>query len=371
MRSRCSTSNARRIWPSLSSPCSRPAAPICRSTSALQDASPRLILTRSGLLPRLPKHRTETICLDQPTAGLPSPGDRAGRAGRGAGGEGPNPDNLAYIIYTSGSTGRPKGTMIPHRGVVGYLTWAVDAYRVAEGFGAPVHTPLAFDLTVTSLLAPWLAGRCAVLVPEEDGVEALGLALADPALPAGGFSLVKLTPAHLALLAEQPGAVAADRTRALVIGGEALRGESLAAWRRVAPATRVINEYGPTETVVGCCVYEAPAGALGDGPVPIGRPIANARLHVVDRELRTVPPGTPGELLIGGAGLARGYLRRPEMTAERFVPDGIGESEGGRLYRTGDLVRQRADGVLEYLGRLDDQVKIRGFRIELGEVQAA
>src|SRR5205807_1972420 len=151
---------------------------------------------------------------------------------------------------------------------------------------------------------------------------------------------------------------------------EALRGESLAAWRREAPATRVHNEYGPTEAVVGCCVHESPAGALGDGPVPIGRPIANVRLHVVDRRLDPVPPGTPGELLIGGDGLARGYLRRPELTAERFVPDALGETPGGRLYRTGDRVRQRPDGVLEYLGRLDDQVKIRGFRIELGEVEA-
>jgi len=326
----------------------------------LQDASPRLILTRSGLAQRLPKQKVETVFLDVPEG-----------EGSTAAHPGPTPDNLAYVIYTSGSTGRPKGTMIPHRGVVSYLTWAVRAYRVAEDSGAPVHTPLAFDLTVTSLLAPWLAGRCAMLVPEEDGVEALGLALADPALPPGGFSLVKLTPAHLPLLAEQPGAVAAGRTRALVIGGDALRGESLAAWRRAAPETRVINEYGPTEAVVGCCVYAAPAGAIGDGPVPIGRPIANARLYVVDRELRPVPLGMPGELLIGGAGLARGYLRRPELTAERFVPDALGASDGGRLYRTGDRVRQRADGVLDYLGRLDDQVKIRGFRIELGEVQAA
>ncbi len=326
----------------------------------LQDASPRLILTRSGLVQRLPKQRAETVFLDVPEGEGPTAVSAH---------TGPTPDNLAYIIYTSGSTGRPKGTMIPHRGVVSYLSWAVRAYRVAAGTGAPVHTPLAFDLTVTSLLAPWLAGRCAVLVPEEDGVEALGLALADPALPPGGFSLVKLTPAHLPLLAEQPGAVVAGRTRALVIGGDALRGESLEAWRRAAPETRVINEYGPTETVVGCCVYEAPAGAIGDGPVPIGRPIANARLYVVDCELRPVPLDTPGELLIGGAGLARGYLRRSELTAERFVPDMAGD--GGRLYRTGDRVRQRADGVLEYLGRLDDQVKIRGFRIELGEVQAA
>jgi amino acid adenylation domain-containing protein/non-ribosomal peptide synthase protein (TIGR01720 family) len=382
----------------------------------LQDASPSLLLTRSGLQPRLPKQRggegVRVVLLDTPEkrphprplshlpptpppgegrqeeaekgreedlAFPPSPGERGVGDGRGAGGEGAFPeasgalpDHLAYIIYTSGSTGRPKGTMIPHRGVMNYLSWAVAAYRVEEGCGAPVHTPLAFDLTVTSLLAPWLAGRCAVLVSEEEGVAGLGLALAEPdAVTAAGFSLVKLTPAHLPLLAEQPGAVASGRTRALVIGGEALNGERLAPWRRAAPDTRVINEYGPTETVVGCCVYAAPAGALGEGPVPIGRPIANAGLYVVDRGLQPVPLGTPGELLIGGAGLARGYLRRPDLTAERFVPDALSGEPGARLYRTGDRVRQHPDGLLEVVGRLDDQVKIRGFRIELGEVEAA
>ncbi|HKH47076.1 MAG TPA: non-ribosomal peptide synthase/polyketide synthase, partial [Thermoanaerobaculia bacterium] len=323
----------------------------------LQDASPRLVLTASGLTPKLPKDGPRLVCLDQPAEPAEAPVSPPPV----------QPESLAYVIYTSGSTGRPKGTMIPHRGVVNYLSWAVRAYRAADGGGAPVHTPLAFDLTVTSLFTPWLAGRPAHLVSEEEGVAALGVALSTDT----GFSLVKLTPAHLPLLAEQPGAVAAGRTRALVIGGEALHGESLAAWRLAAPETRVINEYGPTETVVGCSIYEAPAGEIGDGPVPIGRPIANARLYVVDRDLRPVPLGTPGELLIGGTGLARGYLRRPDLTAERFVPDPLGEAPGGRLYRTGDRVRQRPDGVLEYLGRFDDQVKIRGFRIELGEVQAA
>ncbi len=335
----------------------------------LQDARPLVVLTVSGLASRLPDpDEAESaggplvICLDLPAE------PEAGALWREPT---MTPDNLAYVIYTSGSTGRPKGTMIPHRGVVNYLSWAVGAYRVEEGFGAPVHTSLAFDLTVTSLFAPWLAGRCALLLPESEGAASLGLMLAGPPPAETGFSFVKLTPAHLQLLAEQPGAVAAGRTRTLVVGGEALFGKSLEAWRSAAPATRVVNEYGPTETVVGCCVYAAPAGVLGDGPVPIGRPIANSRLYLVDGQGRPVPLGTPGELLIGGAGLARGYLRQPGLTADRFIPDALGEAPGGRLYRTGDRVRQRPDGILEYLGRLDDQVKIRGFRIELGEIEAA
>jgi amino acid adenylation domain-containing protein/non-ribosomal peptide synthase protein (TIGR01720 family) len=360
------------------------ADPAERLEWVLLDARPRLVLTRSGLAPRLPQSPRpphplmaseagagassgpppRIVCLDV-MAYLPPPGDPA----RPPAALPPTPDNLAYVIYTSGSTGRPKGAMVPHRGVVNYLGWAVGAYRVAEGWGAPVHTPLAFDLTVTSLLGPWLAGRCALLVPEDAGVEALGEALAGA--PPGGYSLVKLTPSHLPLLAEQPEAVAAGRTRALVLGGEALTGEGLAPWRLASPATRVINEYGPTEAAVGCCVHEEAAGALAEGPVPIGRPIANVRLEVVDRQLLPAPLGTPGELLIGGAGLARGYLRRPDLTGERFVPDALGGASGSRLYRTGDRVRRRPDGILEYLGRFDDQVKVRGFRVEPGEVQAA
>jgi acyl-coenzyme A synthetase/AMP-(fatty) acid ligase len=147
-------------------------------------------------------------------------------------------------------------------------------------------------------------------------------------------------------------------------------GEALAFWRAHAPDVRLVNEYGPTETVVGCCVHELPAGPVPAGAVPIGRPIANTRLYVLDPHLEPVPVGVPGELYIGGDGVARGYWKRPEQSAERFLPDPFAKSPGARLYRTGDLVRHRPQGGLEYLGRLDHQVKIRGFRIELGEIEA-
>jgi amino acid adenylation domain-containing protein len=281
-----------------------------------------------------------------------------------------SPADLAYVIYTSGSTGRPKGVMIPHQALTNYLLWARRAYAAGEGAGAPVHSALGFDLTVTSLLVPLAAGTAVTLLDESNPIEALASALRG----AEGFSLVKLTPAHLDILGREldPGEYD-GRTRALVIGGEALRGESVTPWREHAPRTRLINEYGPTEATVGCCTYEVAPGDAAAGTVPIGRPIANTRLYVIGRRWQPVPPGAPGELWIGGDGLARGYLGRPGLTAERFVPDpftGGKASQGGRLYRTGDLVRLRPDGYLEFLGRIDNQIKIRGFRIELGEIEA-
>ena len=163
---------------------------------------------------------------------------------------------------------------------------------------------------------------------------------------------------------------AAGRTRAFIIGGEQLTAEHVAFWREHAPETELINEYGPTETVVGCCVYRVPRGESISGAIPIGRPIAGTRLYVLDRNLEPVPVGASGELYIGGVGVARGYLRRPGLTAERFLPDPHSGQPGARIYRTGDLARWRPDGQLECLGRVDHQVKIRGYRVELGEIEA-
>jgi amino acid adenylation domain-containing protein len=278
------------------------------------------------------------------------------------------PEHLAYVIYTSGSTGQPKGVMVHHRGLVNYLRWAIQAYAAAEGAGAPLHSSIAFDLTVTAVLVPLLAGRAVHLLAEESGVAALGETLGQQSAP---LSLVKLTPAHLELLSRQIApAEAANRTHTFVVGGENLLADQIAFWARHAPATRIVNEYGPTETVVGCAIHTVTDSDLA-GVIPIGRPIANTELYVLDRALQPVPIGVVGELYIGGAGVAHGYLNQPALTAARFVPDLWSSRPGARLYRSGDLARYAPDGTLECLGRRDDQVKIRGFRIELGEIEAA
>ncbi|AGC45224.1 non-ribosomal peptide synthetase [Myxococcus stipitatus DSM 14675] len=338
-----------------------PAWPAARLSFVLEDTGAPVVLTDASLLEQLPATSSVVLCLD-------SDWDTVAREPTTAPTPWSGPEDLAYLIYTSGSTGRPKGVMVPHQGVVNYLTWALRAYGLTEGGGSPVHSPLSFDLTVTSLVAPLVAGRPVVLVPEEAGIEGLGEAL----LTGGPYGLVKLTPTHLRMLATQLGPDAAKgHTRAFVIGGEALTAEGIAFWREHAPDTRLINEYGPTETVVGCCVYTVSAADPMHGPVAIGRPIANTRLYVLDGEGQPVPVGVVGELFIGGAGVARGYWARPDLTAERFVPDAFGAEPGARLYRTGDRVRWREDGRLEYLGRSDFQVKVRGYRIELGEIESA
>ncbi|WP_031338445.1 AMP-binding protein, partial [Xanthomonas maliensis] len=220
------------------------------------------------------------------------------------------------------------------------------------------------------LLAPLLCGANVELLPDHDTLDALRQRLCD-ATPLG---LVKLTPAHLEVLGQQ----LADHPepispKVMVIGGEALSAATLARWQALAPNTRLINEYGPTETVVGCVVYDATSdGALApNGRVPIGRPIDHLRIHVLDQHGQLTPIGVTGHLHIAGPQLARGYLGRPDLTAERFVPDPFADRPGERMYRSGDLACWNADGTLDYLGRNDEQVKLRGFRIELGEIAAA
>ncbi len=337
-----------------------PDLPRDRLSFLLGDAAPRVLLTERSLLASLPPGEADLLCLDRDHAliDIESPA----RPERGVSGHHP-----AYVIYTSGSTGRPKGVILLHEGVVNYLCWARATYPTAAGRGAPVHSSIGFDLTVTSLFVPLVSGRTVTLLPDEQGAMALSAALRG----APGYSLVKLTPAHLDLLAQTlPPSDLPGATRAFIIGGEALRGEQLAFFQEHAPETRLVNEYGPTETVVGCCVHEVSAGERRTGPVPIGHPIANTRLYVLDSRREPVPLGVAGELYIGGAQVGRGYLHRPELSAERFLPDPFSSRPGARLYRSGDRVRRLPGGELEFLGRLDHQVKIRGHRIELGEIEA-
>lgn len=276
--------------------------------------------------------------------------------------------NLAYVIYTSGSTGKPKGTLLTHQGLTNYLHWATTAYHVTQGCGAPVQSSIGFDATITSIYAPLLAGKTVVLIPEAQELEILRDLLSTDS----NFSLVKLTPAHLSILSQllsqnqqQPG----KATRAFIIGGEALLENHLDYWRKQLPSAKLINEYGPTEAVVGCCVYDASVQPDTSGIVPIGRAIANTQLYILDQYLQPVPIGIPGELYIGGVSLARGYLNKPDLTAEKFIPNPFADAKSSRLYKTGDLARYRIDGNIEYLGRLDHQVKIRGFRIEVEEIE--
>jgi amino acid adenylation domain-containing protein len=273
--------------------------------------------------------------------------------------------HLAYVIYTSGSTGMPKGVMVVHKGVSNYLNWAMQAY--APNDGAVVSSSFSFDATVTSLWTPLLYGSTVRLLSAGNEIEALEAYVSQ----AQGKGLVKITPAHLDMLGQRILTEGIKtRVAVFVIGGEALNASTVAMWQRIQPDVRLINEYGPTETVVGCAVYEASVSLAQSGSVPIGRPIANTRIYLLDAHGQPVPLGAVGELYIGGAGVARGYLNRPELTAERFVRDPFSDESNARMYKTGDLACYLPDGNLAFLGRNDHQVKIRGFRIEPGEIEA-
>ncbi|MDQ3982773.1 MAG: amino acid adenylation domain-containing protein, partial [Actinomycetota bacterium] len=335
-----------------------PAMPPDRLAFILEDTQAPIVLVQERTRRHVPAGSHELLSLDEEAAALAARPRHA--PARVAG-----PDNSAYVIYTSGSTGRPKGVIVTNRGLLNYLLWSVEAYEPGLGSGSPAHSSIAFDLTVTAIFPALLVGRTVELVddPEPGALSRV--------LQVGGFSLVKITPSHLDLIAQLlPPEQAKDATRRLVAGGEQLLGDALAFWARHAPETLIVNEYGPTETVVGCCYHEARAGDIRPGQLPIGRPISNTLLYVLGPAQELLPVGVPGELYIGGECVARGYLNCPDLTAASFLPDPFASRPGERMYRTGDLVRRRADGNLEHLGRRDDQVKIRGFRIELGEVEA-
>jgi amino acid adenylation domain-containing protein/non-ribosomal peptide synthase protein (TIGR01720 family) len=327
----------------------------------LQGMSAPLILTQQALLGQLPRNAPSAVLLDSQWSAIASGG------ARGRGTARVEPAQLAYVMYTSGSTGLPKGVMITHRGLANYVLWCARAYEMHKGEGSPVASPLTFDLTITALLAPLAAGRPVTLLDRTSPIESLAAALGREVQ----YTLLKITPAHLALLSRTLPARAARASRALIVGGEALYGESLSFWRRHAPETRVINEYGPTEATVGCCTYSVRAGDSEEGSIPIGTPITNMRVYVLDRELRPVLAGVKGEICVAGMGLARGYWHSAGMTAERFIPDPFAPVPGERLYRTGDVGWFDEAGVIHCGGRLDRQLKIRGYRVEPAEVEAS
>ena len=338
-----------------------PNHPADRIRTLLEQARVSLAVTESALADRLDGASLRTVEVDTDTAVARRPATEPPRTA--------SPDALAYIIYTSGSTGVPKGVMIEHRNLANYVRWAIGAYTPRGGTGAALYSSVAFDLPMTTIYPTLLTGQPLTLTPDDGTPGVDGLL---DAMRTGGFGLLKATPTHVAIV---NGSLAPHEIRRVtgrvVAGGDKLTREMVSAFAQHAPDTLIDNEYGPTETTVGCSWLESTPDTLPAGVLPIGQPIDNTVMRVLDADLCPVPVGTGGELYIGGAQVARGYVERPELTAEKFVPDPYSPQPGARLYRTGDLARCRADGTLEFLGRADHQVKIRGYRIELGEVEAA
>jgi amino acid adenylation domain-containing protein/non-ribosomal peptide synthase protein (TIGR01720 family) len=330
-----------------------PQYPEERLAFLIQDAELRVLLTQQSLLGKLPDHPVQTFCVDSDWAKLTALSNENIASEVQA-------NNLAYVIYTSGSTGKPKGVEVEHRSLINLCSWHQRVYEVSPADRATQVASLAFDASVWEMW-PYLTAGASVYLPEEDTrgdatrllhwLAEMGITLTFLPTPLAEVVLSQPLPENLKL-------------RALLTGGDRLHRVT-----RKLPF-RLINHYGPTENTVVATSCDVEIGSVNESGPPIGRPIANTQVYVMDERLQPVPVGVAGELYIGGDSLARGYHKRPELTAERFIPNPFKRVEGGRLYRTGDLVRYLVNGELEFLGRTDDQVKVRGHRIETGEIEA-
>ncbi|MFY9559984.1 MAG: amino acid adenylation domain-containing protein [Terriglobales bacterium] len=331
-----------------------PAFPRERLLFMLRDAGVQVLLTQENLRAKLSESTARFICLDSGWTAISKQPSENCRSGVG-------PENLAYVIYTSGSTGLPKGVEVLHRALSNFLASMQVKPGLTEQDTLLAVTTASFDIAALELYLPLTVGARVNLVSRDTATD--GQRLRD-SLVASGATCMQATPTTWRLLVNAGWEGNPDLK--ILCGGEALPREL--ANELVGRASSVWNMYGPTETTVWSAVHQVTSAT---GPVFVGCPIANTELYVLDSELQPVPIGVPGELYIGGDGLARGYRNRPELTAERFVPHPFSRQADARLYNTGDLARYRADGNLELLGRRDHQVKIRGFRVELGEIEAA
>jgi aspartate racemase len=326
----------------------------------VRDAHVELVVTTEGLRGRVPPSAS-AVCLDEPRGAVGAEGvEEARHPFRRT-----RPDNLAYVIYTSGSTGRPKGVCVTHRNVVRL----VKSNDYAEFDASEVFlylAPLSFDASTFEIWGSLLNGaRLAVMDAQTPTIEELGAALVQ-----NGVTTLWLTAGLFQLMADAQ-TESLRGVRQLLAGGDVLSPAHVRkALDAMGPGQRIINGYGPTESTTFACCYPMTRDTDFGESVPIGRPIGNTTVYVLDGDYQPVPIGVTGELYIGGDGLARGYLGRPDITAERFVPHPFADEPGARLYRTGDLVRYLADGRIEFNGRADDQVKLRGFRVEPGEIEA-
>ena len=332
-------------------------APPDRLAFMLRDARVDVVLTQERMLPRLPSHGVRPLCLDtEPPAVAAEPDTRLPDESTGG--------SLAYIMYTSGSTGEPKGVAVPHRGVV-RLVRGADYARLGPDETILQFAPLSFDASTFEIWGALLnGGRLVMAPPGVVSVDDLGVLLEHHAV-----TTLWLTAGFFHQLVDQRVEVLRP-LRQLLAGGDVLSAAHVRRVREALPGCQVINGYGPTEGTTFTCCFRIPASASLERSVPIGRPVANTRVYVLDGHRQPVPIGVPGELWIAGDGLALGYVDRPELTAERFVTVRLSDTLEERLYRSGDVVRWLADGTIEFMGRQDDQVKLRGFRVELGEIES-
>ncbi|HEX8190489.1 MAG TPA: amino acid adenylation domain-containing protein, partial [Pyrinomonadaceae bacterium] len=337
------------------------AYPAERNASILEQARVHILLTESRLAGGLPACGAPAVCIDS------DPG-LIGEAGEGNVSSGVAPGNAAYLLFTSGSTGRPKGVVVEHAQLTNYAEGILERLRPPAGASFAMLSTFATDLGNTVLFPALLTGGCLHVLSQEQAADPLTVADYFTRHP---IDCLKIVPSHLAALLASPSAERVLPRRRLIMGGEAASSHLLERLRELAPGCAVFNHYGPTETTVGVLTHEveqAPPGRVPEA-LPLGRPLPNVQIYLLDQSLVPVPVGTAGELYVGGANVARGYFGRPALTAEKFLPHPFGRVPGARLYRTGDVARYLPDGKVEFLGRLDSQVKIRGYRVELGEVE--
>jgi amino acid adenylation domain-containing protein len=335
-----------------------PAHPKPRLALMLEDASARVLVSRRVLSDGLAAGAADVVLLDADAEDIEQMG--AERPETPA-----TPANLAYVIHTSGSTGRPKAVMVEHLAIWNQLMWRQAAFPLTDCDAVLQRTPFGFDPSVWELFAPLAFGARLVLPRPDSEADARYLLRL---VAEQKVTTLQVVPSLLAVLLEESGLEDCRSLRRVFCGGEVLRRKLVQRFLSRLPAVELHNLYGPTEaTIEASCWSCRPEEERPS--VPIGRPIANVQLYVLDDSLQPAPAGVPGELCIGGAGLARGYLRQPELTAERFIPHPFSSAPGARLYRTGDRARWLPDGSIEFLGREDEQIKIRGFRVEPGEVE--
>jgi amino acid adenylation domain-containing protein/FkbM family methyltransferase len=335
-----------------------PAYPAERLRFLLEDSGAPLLLTVRRLAVGLTGVAAEVLHLD-------SEPESAGEPVRPAAG-GVTPDNLAYVIYTSGSSGRPKGVAVPHRAIANRLLWMQERFPLEAEDRLLQKTSFSFDASIWEIFMPLFSGVRLVLARPEGHKDSAYLA---EAIRRHDVTVVQFVPSVLQVMVEEPAFARCASLRRVFCGGEALPAELQKRFFGLLDAD-LHNLYGPTETSIDATSWPCRTGASG-AIAPIGRPISNMQVFLLDGQLDLVPFGLPGELFIGGVGLARGYFGRCDWTAEKFVPSSHAGTPGARLYRSGDLARYQSDGAIEFLGRLDYQVKVRGFRIELGEIEAA